>query len=108
MITANMKAKDIRKTREYRIAMIKHKRKNPRCIVCGTIKGRVVHHKDSMSYFPEKAIEEDNLVTLCDYRANNCHGSIHIDYKGGYRKKTTKKDFEKWLKIINHKEKIKK
>lgn len=98
------KTDEIRNSREYRIIKAQHLRNNPRCIICGAIKGRVVHHKNNMSYFPELTCDLENLVTLCDYRAKDCHGLFHITMMGSYRKKCTEKDFENFIKIINFKE----
>lgn len=99
-------AKNVRESKEYRIAKIKHLRNNPRCVICNAIKGRVVHHLNSVRYFPDEACDPNNLITLCDYRKNDCHGLFHNVFKGGTRKKTTKEDFERFLEVVNHKEKL--
>lgn len=98
-------SKNIRNSREYRLMRIIHLRKNPRCIICGSIKGRVVHHLNSVRYFKDQIFDPDNLVTLCDYRANNCHGLFHTVFKNSYRCKCTKEDFKRFMKIIEFKEK---
>jgi 5-methylcytosine-specific restriction endonuclease McrA len=90
----------IRDTREYRLVRARHLRNNPKCRICGSIKGRAVHHMNSLRYFPDEALDPDNLVTLCDYRANNCHGMLHTVLKRSYRMKTTKDDFERFLKLL--------
>jgi len=102
-----MTGADIRKTREYRVARAKHIRANPRCICCGTIKGRAVHHKNGVRYFPEEACDPDNMVTLCDYRAKNSHSLFHNTFKRSYRMKCTKDDFDRFVKIMNFKNKEK-
>jgi len=96
----------IRNSKEYRIARAKHLRKNPRCIICGTIKGRSVHHMNSLRYFKDQACDLDNLVTLCDYRSNNCHSLFHTVFKHSYREKCTKDDFKRFMKLIMYKEQL--
>ena len=45
----------------------------PRCAVCGGKKGLSVHHKVPFHIDKTKELDLDNLITLCDWRANNCH-----------------------------------
>ncbi len=97
-----MTSKEIRSSVDYRIAMAKHLRKNPRCFICGSIKGRIIHHKNCVKYFPELATNEDNLVTLCDYRSNDCHGRLHYTFKRSSKQKTTEDDFNRMVELMIH------
>ncbi len=77
-----------------------YKRDNYTCVKCGAVKGDanirlVVHHLDSYTDFPDKRIDIDNGITLC----NKCHGtrfknSFHWTYGTHHNRKW---QFEKWL-----------
>lgn len=84
-----------RNTRDYRIWRVAVVRRDGVCQICRSRKDRQAHHLDSASYHVESRFNVDNGVTLC----GNCHRSLHIDFCGGYRKKTVKKDYTKFKKI---------
>lgn len=66
-----------------------------KCTICGESKGTIVaHHLMSYIEHPEFRYDIDNGVTLCE----KCHVSFHQKY--GW-KKTTKEDFEEYLKTIS-------
>ena len=90
-----------RDSREYRIARAIHLRANPRCVCCGTIKGRAVHHLNGVKYFPDEICDPNNLVTLCDYRAKDSHSLFHNVFKRSTREKCTKDDFRRFATIMN-------
>ena len=90
----------IRRSKEYR-----HwhddaiEKANGKCNICGTDKKPQVHHINSMSYFPEQATDPNNAIVLC----RTCHFTMfHILFKGGTRKKATKKDLRKFKAIAKY------
>jgi 5-methylcytosine-specific restriction endonuclease McrA len=91
--------KNWRNSREYRIWRVRVIRRDKVCVVCGSRKHRQAHHLNSARYFKEQRFDIDNGVTLC----RTCHlYMFHILFKGGYRKKTTKEDFAKFLQLVEH------
>ena len=88
----------IRNTKEDRIWRILVIRKHGRCIVCNTLQDREAHHLDSYNYHPEKRYDVDNGVCLC----RKCHTVYHCDYNRSFRVKTTRKNFEEFLKVVNY------
>lgn len=66
------------------------------CQICGSSEKLQVHHIESARYNPELRYIVSNGVTLC----KKCHFTmLHILYKGGTRKKTTKKDYRRFRAI---------
>jgi len=49
-----------------------HLKKEPVCVICGSDKVSV-HHKIPFHLDESLELSENNLITLCDYRKNNCH-----------------------------------
>ena len=47
--------------------------KNPACAVCGKASNLSVHHKLPVSLYPDRELDEENLVTLCQNNSFNCH-----------------------------------
>ena len=47
-------------------------KENPKCAVCGSVK-IAVHHKLPFFLYPELELKKSNLISLCDWRGNNCH-----------------------------------
>ncbi len=66
-------------------------RDNNRCINCGNPDNLHAHHLQSFHAYPDKRIEVDNGVTLCD----DCHVDFHKQY--GYHD-FTQIDFIRWIK----------
>jgi len=64
-----------------------------KCELCNSTKKLQAHHIDSASYFKEERFVVSNGICFC----KSCHKSLHILYKQGYRKKTTKKDLKYFL-----------
>ena len=85
-----------RNTKEYRKWRIGVLRRDKRCVVCGSIKHRQAHHLNCASYHKEDRFDVGNGITLCQHH----HSLFHNKFKGGYRKKTTKKDFSKFMIIV--------
>lgn len=46
---------------------------NTKCVVCGSLKNLVVHHKLPFHLYPELELDVSNLVTLCESSPVNCH-----------------------------------
>ena len=86
------------KDREYRKWRVRIIRRDKRCILCGSIKCRTAHHLNCWRYFPEERYNTDNGVCLCCH----CHSKFHNEFKGGYRRKCTKKDFDRFVRIIEY------
>ncbi len=91
-----------RGTREYRVWRAIVIRRDVRCQVCGSIKGRTAHHKNSGSYFPEERYLPENGVCLC----SRCHTKFHTDYKRSFRTKCTEYDFENFMSLVRYFKKI--
>lgn len=47
--------------------------KNQECAICGKTENLVPHHKLPFHMFPDKELDEENLVTLCENHPVNCH-----------------------------------
>lgn len=69
-------------------------RDNFTCKSCGDKTGGnlVAHHLNCYKFFPEQRWDIDNGITLC----SKCHRDFHGRY--GYNNKTTKENFEEYLK----------
>jgi len=89
-------AKSWRNSREYRMWRAKVIRRDKRCQLCNSIKGRQAHHLNSASYFPDERFIEDNGICLC----KSCHSMFHVSYKKSYRQKCTKADFANFLELL--------
>jgi len=57
----------------WRLVRDDHIDKYPFCAVCGKFDNLAVHHKLPVSKFPEKELDPENLVTLCQNNMFNCH-----------------------------------
>jgi len=89
---------DWRKTREYRIWRAAVIRRDKRCVVCNSIKGRVAHHINHASYFKEQRFDASNGVCLC----SKCHIDFHTNFKRSTREKCTRYDFDNFMMLISH------
>jgi hypothetical protein len=78
-----------RKTRDYRIWRVAVLRRDKKCVICGSMKGRHAHHIHGATFFPELRFEEDNGVCLCAV----CHMNFHCNFKRSYREKCDMDDF---------------
>jgi len=58
---------------KWRKIRILHLDKNPSCVVCGSLYNVVPHHIFPVHSHPEKELELDNLVSLCENKSFNCH-----------------------------------
>lgn len=59
-----------------------HLSTQPNCQACGTTKRLQVHHMKPFHLFPEKELDNDNLITLC-MDEWQCH--IRIGHSGDWR-----------------------
>jgi len=72
---------------------------HPYCDICGATSRLQVHHMDDASYHPDERYIQSNLKVLC-YK---CHFTmLHILYKGGTRRKTTKKDYRRFKALAKY------
>ncbi len=93
-----------RNTREYRIWRVGVTRRDKRCVICDSIKKRHAHHLNSGSYFPDERFNMLNGI----YLYSVCHISLfHGLFMGGTRKKTVKKDFDKFSLLLFKHDKMK-
>jgi len=76
-----------------------HKKNNYTCQNCGQVGGQLhVHHKKSVSEFPDFAFDKKNLTTLC----KKCHYLLHGlngDFKKWKEKSVGNKMVVRWEKI---------
>lgn len=70
-----------------------HKAHGWRCVLCGSKEKLIAHHLDSYANHPDKRLDVDNGVTLCDYH----HKDFHAVY--GY-KNNTKNQFESYKRVF--------
>lgn len=63
-----------------------HIERQPTCLVCGGSTKLQVHHLVPFHVAPDKELEPDNLVTLCERKKYglNCH--LLIGHLGNYRR----------------------
>jgi len=74
------------------------KKRDGCCMICGSEKKLNAHHINDASNHPDLRYDMDNGITLC----RKCHVLYHILFRGGYRKKTTKKDFKKYRALVKY------
>jgi len=84
-----------KKYRTWRAAVI---RRDSRCIICNSIKRRSAHHLNNWSYHPDERYDVSNGITLC----GNCHIKYHTAYKYSFREKTTKKNFDNFVQLLDY------
>ena len=66
-------------------ARSKHLASNPACAACGSTRNVEVHHKEPFHLHPEKELDPDNFITLCESDKNgvNCH--LLFGHLGSYQ-----------------------
>ena len=89
---------DWRNTREYRVWRANVIRRDIRCQLCDTLKGRHAHHINHATYFPELRFDEKNGICLC----SQCHNHFHNDYIGSTRMKCDAHDLSEYTKIAEY------
>jgi hypothetical protein len=67
---------------------------NPGCAVCGSTSKVEVHHKVPFHLAPDKELDPDNLMTLCENKKYgiNCH--LLIGHLGNYQKLNVNVDLD--------------
>ena len=77
----------------------KHLREYPKCSICNGIKKLEVHHCLPFKDFPNRELDPNNLITLCE--KNNCH--LMFGHLGDYKSynHTIKEDEIIWNNKIN-------
>jgi hypothetical protein len=81
--------------RKWRVAVIRSQRV---CKVCGSRRDRHAHHVQDASNHVDKRFDVENGVCLC----KRCHSVYHNKFKGSYRRKTTRADFRRFLKLVKY------
>ena len=87
-----------RRTKEYREWRIGVIRRDTKCVVCGSIKGRQAHHLNHASFFPIQRFNLDNGVTLC----TSCHSQYHNNYHKSTKEKCTVDAFVNFMKLVEY------
>ena len=75
-----------RRSSKWRAVKNKHLAEHPECEACGRKTHLEVHHIMPFSQFPDKELDPDNLITLCENKKNgvNCH--LLFGHLGDYRR----------------------
>ena len=53
-----------------------HLKIQPTCCACGGMQKLQVHHKQPFHLHPEWELDQNNLITLCEYGDVDCHYNI--------------------------------
>lgn len=67
-----------------------------KCVVCGSNQDIVAHHLDSYAEYPQRRLDINNGVVLC----NKHHMEFHHGFMGGTYKPCTTADFDEWMDTI--------
>lgn len=78
--------KGARRSPKWKKVRAKHLEENPRCVVCGSKKKLEVHHIIPFSWAPDKELEPDNLLTLCENGKYGLVCHLAVGHLGNYRK----------------------
>ena len=88
-----------RNTKEYKWWKNKCKhRDGHRCALTGHTKRLEVHHFNHATFFPEERLDIDNGITL----TRSVHAVFHLFIMGGYRKKCTRKDWDRYVRLFKY------
>jgi len=55
----------------WRKVQQEHLKKEPNCVICDGVEDLNVHHIEPFHIHPEKELDPNNLITLCNH--NRCH-----------------------------------
>jgi hypothetical protein len=91
---ANPRSKMWKKVRD------EHLRNNPECAVCGRRENLVPHHVVPVHEDPSLELDPDNLITLCEGPAFNCHLFFGHLRNWSSSNPTVRKDAEEWRRRI--------
>jgi hypothetical protein len=89
---------DWRATTDYRLWRVAVIRRDSRCVICNSLKGRNAHHINSGAYFPKLRFNVDNGITLC----RDCHTQFHCNFKNSFKEKCTEKDWNNFLELVKY------
>ena len=67
------------------------------CVICGSKKRLAAHHMNDWSHHKEDRYDVDNGITLCGRH----HRMYHVKFHSDYRVICTKKDFNRFMWIVN-------
>lgn len=88
------------RSNKWKSISFNYKKKNGKCAVCGKTTNLVVHHKVPFHMSPEKELDENNFVVLCENRPVNCHYLFgHLMNWQGYNQNIDE-DIEIWKKKL--------
>ncbi len=80
---------------KWRTVRRTHLEKNPACAACGTTKQLIVHHCKPVYLNPERELDFENLITLCE--KNNCHFAFGHFYNWNSFNENVREDAANWL-----------
>ncbi len=85
---------------KWKSISLNYRKKMGKCAVCGKTTNLVVHHKMPFHMNPEKELDENNFVVLCENRPVNCHYLFgHLMNWQGYNPNINE-DIETWNKKL--------
>lgn len=58
---------------KWRKVRLAHLENNPRCAICGSDKNVVPHHIVPVHLDPDRELDPENLISLCESESFNCH-----------------------------------
>jgi len=78
--------KGAKRSSKWRKVRKEHLKNNPRCAICNSKKKIEVHHIIPFHIAPDKELDMDNLMTLCENKKYgiNCH--LLVGHLGNYRR----------------------
>ena len=76
---------------QLRVWSAKVRRRDKKCICCGSKKNGEAHHIQDKTHYPEIQYDIDNGVRLC----KGCHTLLHTVIKNGFEEETSKNDLDK-------------
>jgi len=74
-----------RRSSQWRKVRKEHLKKHPKCFICGSDNPEV-HHKIPFHLAPDRELNPDNLISLCENKKYgiNCH--LLVGHLGNYRR----------------------
>ena len=82
-----------------------HLKKYPVCDICGTKKDLSVHHEIPVNFDKSLELSPENLLTLCDSGANDCHRIFGHLFDFHSYSPHVRIDIKEWKKRISEKPK---
>jgi len=77
-----------------------HLKLQPFCVACGKVQDLQVHHKQPFHLHPELELDQNNLITLCEEKSEQCH--LKIGHLGDWKSfnPNVEKDAQEKLALI--------